>query len=268
MTLPEDIYSQRILELAAAMPRTARLAMPEATATAHSKLCGSTVTVDLAMEGDVVTDYGQKREGLPARPVGGLGDGPRDRRLERGGVAGGRRGDAQDAERGRTAAARQMGDLAVLEPVRDYKARHASTLLVFDAVEDAIAKIEAKRAAGACARKRMSKSDLERRDGARAARRADRQGSAACADCALPLHDLAAARRQLPASAVLLGLCARGDREERRLERRLARARQALPLPSVGQPRLRSGARLERRASSLRAVALRTVARLPRDSGD
>ena len=38
MTLPEDIYSQRILELAAAIPRTARLAMPEATATAHSKL--------------------------------------------------------------------------------------------------------------------------------------------------------------------------------------------------------------------------------------
>ena len=60
MTLPEDIYSQRILELAAAIPRTARLTMPEATATAHSKLCGSTVTVDVAMEGDVVTDYGQK----------------------------------------------------------------------------------------------------------------------------------------------------------------------------------------------------------------
>jgi NifU-like protein involved in Fe-S cluster formation len=39
----------------------------------------------------------------------------------------------------------KWGDLAVLEPVRDYKARHASTLLVFDAVEDAIAQIEAKR---------------------------------------------------------------------------------------------------------------------------
>src|SRR5665648_133130 len=60
MTLPEDIYSQRILELAAAIPRTARLAMPEASATAHSKLCGSTVIVDIAMAGDVVTDYGQK----------------------------------------------------------------------------------------------------------------------------------------------------------------------------------------------------------------
>src|SRR3954454_4855079 len=57
MTLPEDIYSQRILELAAALPRTARLSLPGATATAHSKLCGSTVTVDLTMDGDVVSDF-------------------------------------------------------------------------------------------------------------------------------------------------------------------------------------------------------------------
>jgi len=59
MPLPEDIYSQRILELAAAIPRTARLEAPHASATAHSKLCGSTVSVDLAMEGDVVAEYGQ-----------------------------------------------------------------------------------------------------------------------------------------------------------------------------------------------------------------
>ena len=52
----------------------------------------------------------------------------------------------------------RWGDLAVLEPVRDYKARHASTLLVFDAVEDAIRQIEAKRDARPCARQRMSKS--------------------------------------------------------------------------------------------------------------
>ena len=59
MSLPKDIYSQRILELAASIPRTRRLTRPEAMATAHSKLCGSTVTVDLTMKGDVVTDYGQ-----------------------------------------------------------------------------------------------------------------------------------------------------------------------------------------------------------------
>jgi NifU-like protein involved in Fe-S cluster formation len=59
MTLPEDIYSQRILQLAANMPRAERLPHPDATATAHSRLCGSRVTVDLSMQGDVVTDYGQ-----------------------------------------------------------------------------------------------------------------------------------------------------------------------------------------------------------------
>ena len=59
MTRPEDIYSDRLLALAAAIPHTERLARPDATAKAHSKLCGSTVEVDLEMDGDVVTDYGQ-----------------------------------------------------------------------------------------------------------------------------------------------------------------------------------------------------------------
>jgi NifU-like protein involved in Fe-S cluster formation len=145
MTLPDDIYSQRILELAAAMPRTARLAAPEATTTAHSKLCGSTVTVDLAMEGDVVSDYGQSvkacllgqsaasvmgREviGASAAELRAVGEAMRKMLKEGGPPPQGK-----------------WGDLAMLEPVRSYKARHASTLLVFDAVENAIAQIEAKR---------------------------------------------------------------------------------------------------------------------------
>jgi NifU-like protein involved in Fe-S cluster formation len=145
MTLPDDIYSQRILEFAAAMPRTARLAAPEATATAHSKLCGSTVTVDLAMEGDVVSDYGQSvkacllgqsaasvmgREviGASAAELRAVGEAMRKMLKEGGPPPQGK-----------------WGDLAMLEPVRSYKARHASTLLVFDAVENAIAQIEAKR---------------------------------------------------------------------------------------------------------------------------
>jgi NifU-like protein involved in Fe-S cluster formation len=147
MTLPDDIYSQRILELAANMPRAARLAAPEATATAHSKLCGSTVTVDIAMEGDVVTDYGQS---VKACLLGQSAASVMGREIV---------GSTAAELRAVGAAMRKMlkagglppqcgkwGDLAVLEPVRDYKARHASTLLVFDAVEDAIEQIEAKRA--------------------------------------------------------------------------------------------------------------------------
>src|SRR5580698_4925797 len=52
-----EVYNRKILELAGNIPRIGRLADPGATATAHSRLCGSTVTVDLKMDGDTVTDF-------------------------------------------------------------------------------------------------------------------------------------------------------------------------------------------------------------------
>src|SRR6202167_4812797 len=52
-----DVYNRRIIELAGTIPRIGRLAEPDATATAHSRLCGSTGTVDLKMEGDKVIDF-------------------------------------------------------------------------------------------------------------------------------------------------------------------------------------------------------------------
>ena len=145
MSLPDDIYSQRILELSANMPRVGRLAHPDASAMAHSKLCGSRVTVDLSMSGDVVTDYGQS---VKACLLGQSSAAVMGREIV---------GSTASELREVGAAMRKMlkaggpppegrwADLAALEPVRDYKARHASTLLVFDAVEDAIRQIEAKR---------------------------------------------------------------------------------------------------------------------------
>src|SRR5579859_1798123 len=52
-----DVYNKRIIELAGNIPRLGRLPSPDATATAHSKLCGSTVKVDVKMDGPVVTDF-------------------------------------------------------------------------------------------------------------------------------------------------------------------------------------------------------------------
>ncbi|MBO3704057.1 MAG: hypothetical protein J5W83_16235 [Candidatus Accumulibacter sp.] len=56
----DDVYNKRILSLAANIPLLQRLPSPDATARAHSKLCGSTVTVDVTMEGDVVTGFGHE----------------------------------------------------------------------------------------------------------------------------------------------------------------------------------------------------------------
>ena len=75
-----EVYNRRILELAASIPRLGRLEHPDATARAHSKLCGSTVTADLKMDGDVVTDFahevkacalGQASSSIMARNVVG-----------------------------------------------------------------------------------------------------------------------------------------------------------------------------------------------------
>jgi NifU-like protein involved in Fe-S cluster formation len=141
-----EVYNRRILELAAAIPRLGRLGDPDASATAHSKLCGSTVTVDLKMQDDVVTDF--------AHEVKACALGQASSSIMARNVVGSRAGELRDLretvrrmlkENGAPPASGKWADIAVLEPVRDFKARHASTLLTFDAVVSAIETIEAKR---------------------------------------------------------------------------------------------------------------------------
>ncbi len=142
-----DIYNQRILELAGNIPRLGRLANPDASAKAHSRLCGSTVVIDLCVKDGRVVDFahdvkacalGQASSSLMARHIIGATaeelDALRDR-VTRMLKANGSPPDGKWA------------DFAVLEPVRDYKARHASTLLTFDAVVDALGQIAAREAA-------------------------------------------------------------------------------------------------------------------------
>lgn len=142
-----DIYNKRILELAADIPRLGRLASPDASAKAHSRLCGSTVVVDLSLEDGRVSDFahdvkacalGQASSSLMARHV--IGATPQElvelrqtmhRMLKENGPP----------------PSGKWSQFAALEPIRDYKARHASTLLTFDAVADALAQIEARKTA-------------------------------------------------------------------------------------------------------------------------
>jgi NifU-like protein involved in Fe-S cluster formation len=75
-----EIYNRRILELAADIPRLGRLPAPDGSATAHSKLCGSTVTVDVTLKDGAVSDFahdvkacalGQASSSIMARQVVG-----------------------------------------------------------------------------------------------------------------------------------------------------------------------------------------------------
>jgi len=140
-----EIYNKRIIELAGNIPRLGRLPDPDASATAHSKLCGSTVKIDLKMDGPVVTDFahdvkacalGQASSSIMAQHV--VGSTASELRELRDTVF------RMLKENGAPPQGK-WADIAVLEPVRDYKARHASTLLTFDAVVTALDKIDAEK---------------------------------------------------------------------------------------------------------------------------
>ena len=101
----DDIYNQKILELAANIPRLGRLPAPQASASAHSRLCGSSITIDLSLADGRVSDYAQEVKacalGQAASSVMGrhiIGAAPAELRA----LA---RDHAQDAERERPAAA-------------------------------------------------------------------------------------------------------------------------------------------------------------------
>jgi NifU-like protein involved in Fe-S cluster formation len=140
-----EIYNRQILGFAADIPCLQRLAHPDATAVAHSRLCGSKVTVDLAMTDGVVTDFGHE---VKACALGQASSSIMARH-----VVGSTAGELRALREQMYRMLKEDGapptgkwvELEALLPVRDFKARHASTLLTFDAVVDAVNQIEARR---------------------------------------------------------------------------------------------------------------------------
>lgn len=140
----DDIYNAKILEYAGNIPRIGRLEHPQASAKAHSKLCGSTVIVDLCLKDGAVSDY--------AHDVKACALGQASSSIVASNIIGATPEELREVQKTMRAMLKEGGepptgrfaDLKFLEPVRDYKARHASTMLVFDAIVDALNQIEAK----------------------------------------------------------------------------------------------------------------------------
>lgn len=138
------LYSGRILELAAEIPLTGRLEAPDASVRKRSPLCGSAVTVDVALRDGRIEGFGQdvKACALGQASASVLGSH----------VIGRTRAEIERARDQLRAMLTENGPVpdapfdayAVLEPARDFRNRHASILLALDATAEAVAEAEAR----------------------------------------------------------------------------------------------------------------------------
>ncbi|MBO9098441.1 MULTISPECIES: iron-sulfur cluster assembly scaffold protein [unclassified Rhizobium] len=143
----DDIYNTKILEFAGNITRIGVIEDADASAKAHSRLCGSRVTIWLKLDGNVVSDFthdvkacalGQASSSIMARHV--VGATVSELRQARSDMLAMLKADGEGP-------VGRFEEMRYLRPVKDYKARHASTMLTFDAVIDAIEQIEARRGA-------------------------------------------------------------------------------------------------------------------------
>ncbi len=139
-----DLYSEKILEIAANSPARPRLAAPTASARRVARVCGSVIEVDIALEEGVISQYGhdvsacalgQTSAAIVAENI--VGSSPDELRLIRTQMH-------AMLKAGGPPPSGRWSDLRFLEPVRDYRPRHASTLLVFDALVDALDALDAR----------------------------------------------------------------------------------------------------------------------------
>lgn len=135
----DDLYSARILMLAANLPHAGRLAAPEGTGERVAKLCGSRATVDVTLdETGRVADFAQdvKACALGQAAAGVLGQhviGASAQEITQA-------RDAMSAmlKAGGDGPSGRFEDLRVLKQVADYPARHASTLVAVEATLEAV----------------------------------------------------------------------------------------------------------------------------------
>ncbi len=138
-----QLYSKRILALAADIPHLGKLENADGSAMKRSPQCGSTVTAHVRMDGDRIADFGQEVRAcaLGQASAGVLGQA----------VIGATRADLARGAAQLTAMLKDGGPvpdapwqgLEVLIPARDYPNRHASIMLSWLAALEAIDAVDA-----------------------------------------------------------------------------------------------------------------------------
>lgn len=133
-----QLYSKRILALAAEIPLTTPLEAPGGAAKKRSPLCGSTVSVALDVEDGRIARFSQdvKACALGQASASVLGSAVIGRSREE--IAAGREALRAMLKDAAPPPGAPFDGLEVLAPAKDYKNRHASILLAWDATLDAL----------------------------------------------------------------------------------------------------------------------------------
>ncbi len=135
----DELYSREILRRTTQLEHIGHLDHPQGAADRVAKLCGSTIHVELNLDGDVIADFAQQ---VRACALGQAAAAILSQH-----VIGATTVDiteARDALRGLLNGEdvifpKRFTDLQILKSVKDFPARHASTLLALEATCDAVA---------------------------------------------------------------------------------------------------------------------------------
>ena len=132
-----NLYTRDILRLAGGISHVGQLEDADGTATRASRLCGSVMTVELAVEGGRIADYAQRIRACAfgqasAALFAEAALGRNAREVEEG------RAQVEAFLKGGAAPNGVWGAFERLEPVREVTARHGAVLLPFEATLDAL----------------------------------------------------------------------------------------------------------------------------------
>ena len=134
-----ELYHNRVLELAADIPHAERLADPDGTSLKVSRVCGSTVEVDVRLDADgriaeigvepKACALGQATTSILARHA--IGRSLAEMEAARDALRAMLKDGAEPPQG-------EFWELRHLQPVRDYPPRHTSTMLAFEAAVEAM----------------------------------------------------------------------------------------------------------------------------------
>ena len=133
-----NLYSAKILSLAATIPLSNRLKDPDASVRKHSPICGSTVTVDLKTSNNVIIAFGQDIKACALGQAAASVLGKNIIGLTKSEIKKGRDQLSEMLTNNGPIPDKPFEGFGPLQSARPYLDRHASILLAIDATLEAL----------------------------------------------------------------------------------------------------------------------------------